>query len=499
MTISSAFVLFRIFVNLRLMRNDYIAIIGLEIHAQLKTKSKMFAPDPVTYGEEPNVFISPTTLALPGALPTVNKNGVKMAVKMGLATHCTIHKKTLFARKNYFYPDLPKGYQISQYDTPVCTGGFVNIKLPDGSKKKIRIHRIHIEEDTGKSLHEYDIYDSLLDFNRAGTPLIEIVSEADIRTPEEAMAYVREIRRLVRYLDICDGNMEEGSLRCDVNVSVMKKTDSRWGTKVEVKNMNSISAIGKALEYEIRRQIEELESGGKIYQETRMWNPTQEKTILMRRKETADDYRYFPEPDLPYLFVSDELIEEIQAEMPALPEELENKYLNEYKLPYEDVVIIVEQRQFAEYFQKVAENVGNYKAAANWVLGPVRAYLNTMATDITKFPISPEDLAKLIRLPLEGKVNISVAKDKLFRLLLENPQKDPLKIAEENNLLLQHDDEEISSIIEDLLAKNPDKVQLYRNGKTGLLGFFVGQVMRATKGKANPKLVNQKLKQLLEQ
>ncbi len=481
------------------MNANYTAIIGLEIHAQLKTRSKMFSSEEVTYGEAPNVYLSTTTLGLPGALPTVNKNGVKMAIKMGLATHCTIHNKTLFARKNYFYPDLPKGYQISQYDTPVCTGGFVNIKLPDGTKKKIRIHRIHIEEDTGKSLHEYDIYSSLLDFNRAGTPLIEIVSEADIRTPEEAMAYVREIRRLVRYLDICDGNMEEGSLRCDVNVSVMKKTDNEWGTKVEVKNMNSISAIGKALKYEIERQINELENGGKIYQETRMWDPSEERTILMRRKETADDYRYFPEPDLPYLFVSDELITEIREEMPALPEELEAKYLNEYKLPYEDVVIIVEQRAFAEYFQRVAEAVKRPKAAANWVLGPVRAYLNAMATDITRFPIPAERLAELIKLPLEGKVNISVAKDKLFNLLLENPRTSPLQLAEQNNLLLQHDDTEITALIEELLEKNRDKVALYRSGKTGLLGFFVGQVMRATKGKANPKLVNEKLKQLLEQ
>ena len=295
---------------------DYKAVIGLEIHAQLKTKSKMFAPDSVTFGAEPNTAVSPITLAHPGTLPTVNKKAVEMAIKMGLATNCTINEKTFFARKNYFYPDLPKGYQISQYDTPLCSNGFINIKPDKNTTKKIRIHRIHMEEDTGKSMHDYDLYDSLIDLNRAGIPLIEIVSEADMETPEEAMAYVREIRRLVRYLNICDGNMEEGSLRCDINVSVMKKDAKEWGTKVEVKNLNSISAIGKALYYEIERQINALENGEKIYQETRLWDPNKQQTKLMRRKETADDYRYFTEPDIPMLFVSQEWLNSIKENMP---------------------------------------------------------------------------------------------------------------------------------------------------------------------------------------
>ncbi len=476
----------------------YIAIIGLEVHAQLKTKAKMFAPEAVTYAHVPNSAVSPVSLGHPGTLPTVNKRCVALAIKVGLALHCKIARRCYFARKNYFYPDLPKGYQISQYATPIAYDGYLTITLPDGKEKQIGIQRIQLEEDTGKSLHDQDLYDSLIDLNRAGVGLIEIVSKADIRTPQEAMAYLAEIRKLVRYLDVCDGNMEEGSLRCDANVSVMLEGSDQWGTKVEIKNMNSISSVGKALQYEIERQIAALEKGEPILQETRMWDPAQGKTIVMRRKEGAEDYRYFPEPDLYPLLITDEFLESVKKELPELPYQRLKRYTQAYQLPLKQAMQIAEERPFADYFERLVQITHLPKDCANWMTVTVQGYLNAKAMDITAFPLSEEKLAKIILMVKERKINITTAKEKLFPLMVEHPELEPMEVAKKHNLLLEHDDAQVESLVRSLITQYPDKVVAYRNGKKGLLGFFVGQVMRATKGKADPKAVNQVVKQYLE-
>jgi len=476
----------------------YQTVIGLEIHAQLNSRSKIFCPEAVDFGGEPNTRISPISLGHPGTLPSVNQDCIKMAVKIGLATGCTIAEECHFARKNYFYPDLPKGYQISQDDTPICTNGTINIRLKDGSQKKIRIQRIHIEEDSGKSYHDQDLYDSLVDFNRAGVGLIEIVSMPDIETPEEAMAYLTEVRKLVRYLDICDGNMEEGSLRCDANVSIMPVGSTVFGTRTEVKNINSISNVGKAIAYEAIRQEQVLESGGKVFQETRTFDASTGTTFGLRDKETSADYRYFPEPDLLPVVLSTQDIADIQASLPELPEALFEKYTQAFGLPEHDATLLTEQKQFAQYFEEVLKSCSNKKAVSNWMNGSVKGYLNEMAIDITEFPIIPQTLAELINLVNDGKVSLTVAKDQLFQELLKRTDVTPLALATELNVILDSNSDEISAWIDQAIAENQPQVQQYLGGKTGIAGFLVGKVVKLSQGKADPKVINQMMVEKLD-
>ncbi|MBX3101723.1 MAG: Asp-tRNA(Asn)/Glu-tRNA(Gln) amidotransferase subunit GatB [Bacteroidetes bacterium] len=475
------------------MQHGYETVVGIEIHAQLNTRSKIFSPDAVDFAGAPNTRIAPVTLGLPGVLPVLNRQAVRLAAKMGMATHCHIAEHCYFARKNYFYPDLPKGYQISQDKTPLCTAGHLEVRLPAGGTKRIGITRIHIEEDAGKSLHDQDPFDSLIDLNRAGVGLIEIVSEPDIRTPEEAAAYVTEIRKLVRYLGVCDGNMEEGNLRCDVNISVRKVGTERFGTRNEVKNVNSISNVARAIVYETERQIALLESGGTVVQETRTWDAVNNRTVILREKETADDYRYFPEPDLQPLHLDAALLAELRAELPELPEALYQKYTQEYGLNDFDAGLLTEQREFSDFYAAVLLHAPYHKAAANWLNGPVRSWLNEQARDITEFPLQAQHIAGILQLVESGKVSHSMAKEKLFPALVSSPHLPAEEVATQLNLLLETDTAALAATIAEILAANPDKVETYRAGKAGLLGFFVGQVMKATQGKADPKAINELL------
>lgn len=472
------------------MQHGYETVVGIEIHAQLNTQSKIFSPDAVDFAGAPNTRIAPVTLGLPGVLPVLNRQAVRLAAKMGMATHCHIAEHCYFARKNYFYPDLPKGYQISQDKTPICTQGHLEVRLPSGGTKRIGITRIHIEEDAGKSLHDQDPFDSLIDLNRAGVGLIEIVSEPDIRTPEEAAAYVTEVRKLVRYLGVCDGNMEEGNLRCDVNVSVRKVGETRFGTRNEVKNVNSISNVARAIVYETERQIALLESGGTVVQDTRTWDAVNNRTVILREKETADDYRYFPEPDLQPLHLDAALMAELRAELPELPDALYQKYTQTHGLSDFDAGLLTEQREFSDYFAALLAAGCAPKAAANWLNGAVKNWLNDQARDITAFPLPPTRLAEVLQLVDSGQVSLTMAKEKLFPALIAAPEVAAPEMAARLNLILETDTTALAATIAEILAANPDKVATYRAGKAGLLGFFVGQVMKATQGKADPKAIN---------
>ena len=404
------------------IREKYTAVIGLEVHAQLLTKSKIYNSDSAEYGSLPNTNVGVITLGHPGTLPKLNKRVVEYAIRMGLACHSKISRFNIFDRKNYFYPDLPKGYQITQDRTPICVGGYVTISTKEGTRN-IELHRIHIEEDAGKSIHLATEADTLVDFNRAGVPLIEIVSQPDIKTSEEAYAYLTEVRKLVRYLDICDGNMEEGSLRCDANISIMPVGSKVFGKKVEVKNMNSIRNVQRAIEHEIERQILETEKGNVIFSETRTFDANTGLTHGMRTKEELNDYRYFPDPDLSPMVVSDQWLAEIQASMPALPQDLYNKYVNQYKLSSYDAHVLTDTRDVAMYFEKMCALTKNYKAASNWVMGPVKSCLNDLGLTADEFPIAPELLVELMNLVESGKVSFSVASQRVFPELLKNPAK----------------------------------------------------------------------------
>ncbi|HYG15548.1 MAG TPA: Asp-tRNA(Asn)/Glu-tRNA(Gln) amidotransferase subunit GatB [Bacteroidia bacterium] len=476
----------------------YEAVIGLEVHAQLLTRSKAFCADSTEYGAEPNSQVSVISLGHPGTLPRHNKTAIEFAIKMGLACGADIRQVNQYARKNYFYADLPKGYQITQDKTPICTGGGIKIKLKDGSEKLVRITRIHMEEDAGKSMHDQDLYDTLVDFNRAGVPLIEIVTEPDIRSAEEAYQYLTEIRKLVRYLDICDGNMEEGSLRCDANISVRKKGSDKFGTKVEVKNMNSISNVKRAIEHEIIRQIDELEAGRTFTTETRSFDAAKGTTFSLRSKELANDYRYFPEPDLPPLIVGRAWIEEIHRQMPALPAELFEKYTKDLGLNEYDAGVLTDTKEIALYFEEVIGHTKNYKAAANWVMVGVKSYLNENALDMDAFKLPAPQLAALITLVDEGKVSHSAASQKIFPVLVKEISKSPLQIAEEMNLLQESDSNYLNEVIKAAVDKFQDKVADYKGGKVSLLGLFMGEVMKQSKGKADPKVANQLLKDYLD-
>lgn len=480
---------------------SYETVIGLEVHCQLLTESKLFAQDLNRFGAEPNTNIGPLTLALPGTLPKLNKKAVEYAVRMGLALGCSISRRTIFDRKNYFYPDLPKGYQISQDKKPICENGglTISVKGSDGKlyEKFIRFHHIHLEEDAGKSVHDGSDTDTLLDYNRAGTPLVEMVSEPDLRSAEETGAFVTEIRRLVRYLDISDGNMEEGSLRCDVNVSLRKKGDTKLGTKVEVKNMNSIRNMMRAITFETRRQIAMLESGETIQQETRMFDVESGQTYGMRVKETMNDYRYFPDPDLSPVVISEEWLGEITAAMPALPQALREKFTKQYGIPVYDALVLTDTKEMAQYFEDVCAKTSAYKSASNWLMGSVKSYVNEHDGNIEAFPISAQTLAELIELTETNVISNSVATQKIFPILLAEPGRSPKEIAATNNWIQNSNTNELETLVDEVIASMPDKVAAYRKGKKGLLGLFVGEIMKKSNGAADPKMVNQLLAEKL--
>ncbi len=480
------------------IRDKYQAVIGLEVHAQLLTKTKAYSSDLNEYGSRPNSNVSPITLGHPGTLPVMNKKTIEYAIRLGLATESTIAGHQHFARKNYFYPDLPKGYQITQDTTPICTKGKIYIQSADGTEKEIGITRIHMEEDAGKSIHDVDVYDTLVDLNRAGVPLLEIVSEPDLRDSDEAYNYLTEVRKLVRYLDICDGNMEEGSLRCDANISVMLKGSKEFGTKVEVKNMNSIRNVQRAIEFEITRQIEMIEKGETISQETRSFDALKGITISMRTKEAANDYRYFPEPDLPPLYVSQEQINEVKATMPSLPRDLFLKYTKEFGLSDYDARNLTDSKEIALYYEEIISSTKNFKGAANWVMGAVKSHLNQFGIEIKDFPVPAKAIARLVQIIDEGKISASIANQKVFPVLLEKPNTDPLTIAEELNLIQESESSSIQGFIDEVLRQHPNEVERYRSGEKQLVGFFMGQLMRVSGGKADPKAANGLLRKSLE-
>ena len=479
--------------------SKYEAVIGLEIHVQLQTLSKAFSSDSIEYGALPNTQVSPISLGHPGTLPKHNADAVKKAIMIGLALKCDITRYNRYARKNYFYADLPKGYQITQFDTPLCVGGTVDIKLPSGEEKSIRLIRIHMEEDTGKSMHDQDLYDTLVDYNRAGTALIEIVSEPDIRTGDEAYAFVSEIRRLVRYLDICDGNMEEGSLRCDANVSIRLKGSTTFGTKVEVKNMNSISNVKRAIDFEINRQSEILDRGGVVDGETRGFNGLAGTTFSLRKKEGVTDYRYFPEPDLPPTVVSDEMLRLVREEMPELPRSMYARFTSTYGLSDYDASVLIDDKHSALYFEKIVANTPKYKLAANWVTGPIRGYLNENALGIDEFAVPPTQISELLLLIDEGIINHTSASQQVFPKLVENPHENPRKLVETLGIATVKDTTFIEDLIQEVLKSYPEKVQEYKNGKVGLIGLFVGEVMKKSQGKADPKSTNELVRKHLDQ
>lgn len=476
------------------LRDKYEVVIGLEVHAQLKTKSKIFAPDGTEFGQEPNTQTSPITLGMPGVLPVLNKEAVNMGILTGLALNCEIPERCKFDRKQYFYPDLPKGYQISQYDEPICVNGYLEI-----GGKKIGITRAHLEEDAGKLVHAGadglagSSY-SLVDLNRAGTPLLEIVSEPDMRSSAEARAYMEELRNIVRYIGVCDGNLEEGSMRCDANISIMPKGSDKFGTRAEIKNVNSFSALQRAIEYEIDRQIEIVEEGGEVVQETRLWDDNAKETRSMRGKEDAHDYRYFPEPDLKPLVISREWVQEIKDKMPELPAQKRARYqslgLSEY-----DANVVVEQMELALFFDRVLELGANAKTAVNFIMGEIAAYLKEEKLELAQTKLTPENLAELISLIEKGTISNNIGKQIIIDMMQTG--KAASKIVEEKGLSQITDESAIKEIVQKVVDANPNQVAAYKGGKVQLFGFFVGQVMKETKGRANPKTVNELLKELL--
>lgn len=473
-------------------------VIGLEVHAQLLTKSKLFCGDSAAYSTDPNTHISPITLAHPGTLPMMNAKAIEYAVKLGLALHCEIEQHNYFARKNYFYPDLPKGYQVSQHTTPICKNGYVPVTV-DSVQRNIRLNRIHIEEDAGKSLHDVDELYTAIDLNRAGVPLLEIVSEPDLHSSEEAFAYITELRKTVTWLGVCDGNMEEGSLRCDANISIRPQGETKLGTRVEVKNLNSIRNVKRAIDVEVDRLIALAESGQPIIQETRSYDADNNITFSLRTKEDADDYRYFPEPDLAPFYITDDYLERIKNELPVLPNELKRKYVAELNLSDYDASVLCDDKEQSEYFAAVIKHTSNYKAAANWMLGPVKAFLNDNHTGYAEFPLPAEKLASLITLVEKGALNFGIASSKIFPVLISSPEKDPLQIATEQNLLQETGTGPVEQWVNEAISKMPDKVKQYQSGKKGLIGLFAGEVKKLSKGKADMQLVNKLLEQKLNE
>lgn len=480
------------------IREKYTVVIGLEVHAQLLTKSKIYTGDSNSFGSDPNTNVSVITLAHPGTLPKLNRKVVEYAIRMGLACHSEINRFNIFDRKNYFYPDLPKGYQLTQDRTPICKGGRIAIKLKDGTQE-VPLNRIHIEEDAGKSIHLNEETDTLVDFNRAGVPLIEIVTEPAMHSSEEAHAFLAEVRKLVRYLEICDGNMEEGSLRCDANVSIMLKGVKEFGKKVEIKNMNSIRNVQHAIDSEVDRQIALVEAGKPVISETRTFHVADGKTYGMRTKEELNDYRYFPDPDLSPMVVSEEWLESIKSSMPELPWELHEKYMTKFGLPDYDAHVLTDSKELAHYFEQVCQHTTNYKAASNWVMGPVKSYLNEEGINAAECAVAPAVLGDLISLIDSGKVNFSTASHKIFPELIRDPSVSPLKIAQEHNLIQESDQDFIGAIIDQVIREFPLKVEEFKHGKKGIVGMFMGEVMKRSQGKADPKVANELLTRKLKQ
>ncbi|MCE1273642.1 MAG: Asp-tRNA(Asn)/Glu-tRNA(Gln) amidotransferase subunit GatB [Chlorobiales bacterium] len=473
---------------------NYEIVVGLEVHCQLNTESKAFCGCSAKFGKAANANVCPVCLALPGALPVLNARVVEDAVKLGLATNCTIARHSILARKNYFYPDLPKGYQISQFEEPICSEGMIHIETDEGHKDG-RLVRIQIEEDAGKSIHDIGD-DTYIDVNRCGVPLLEIVSYPDIRTSREASAYLQKLRQIVKYLGVSDGNMEEGSLRCDANVSVRPVGATEYGTRTEIKNMNSFKNVEKAIEYEAKRHIEVIEAGGKIVQETRLWDADKQETRSMRGKEAAHDYRYFPDPDLVPVLVDDETLERLKLELPEFPEDRSARFVAEYGIPAYDASVITVERELADYFEDTVKASGDAKASSNWVMGEVMRTLKEKYLDIAEFGISPERLGGLIRMIGAGAISNTIAKQ-VFEIM-QSDEASAEAIVEREGLAQVSDTGAIEVAIREILDANPKQLEQYRSGKTQLFGFFVGQCMQKTKGKANPKVVNEILKGLLD-
>ena len=478
-----------------IIRNDnkYEVIIGLEVHAQVLSESKLFSTSSTKFGSEPNTQVSLVDAAFPGMLPVINEHCIKQAVKTGIGLKAKINKRSIFDRKNYFYADLPQGYQISQYKNPIVGEGSVTLDMPNG-EKNIGIERLHLEQDAGKSIHDIDPQNTLVDLNRSGVALMEIVSKPDLRSLDEVNAYIKKLRSIMRYLGTCDGNMQEGSLRADVNVSVRKKGDKKLGTRCEIKNVNSIKFMQMAIDFEANRQVDVIEEGGFIDQETRLFDTKKNETRSMRSKEDAHDYRYFPDPDLLPLELNDNYIDQIKKDIPELPDEKKKRFIEKFKLSPYEANILVSDIEISKYFEEVSKN-SDVKLATNWITGELFALLNEKNIEITKSPISSKNLSKLINLIKDGTISGKIAKS-VFEIMRDG-DKDPITIVEEKSLKQQSDPKELENLINKVIAENPKNVEAYKSGKDKLFGFFVGQVMKNSNGKANPKLVNEILKKKL--
>ncbi len=477
----------------------YESVIGLEVHAQLSTNTKIFCGCSNKFGSQPNSNVCPVCLGMPGVLPVLNKQVVESAIRVGLATNCSITTKSIFARKNYYYPDLPKGYQISQYEEPICQHGYVDIELNNGTSKRIGVTRIHMEEDAGKSIHDAG-NETLVDVNRCGTPLLEIVSEPDMRSAEEARKYLISIWQTVKYLGICDGNMEEGSLRCDANVSVRLKGESKLGTKTELKNMNSFRHVERAIEYEIKRQIDLIEEGGVVIQQTLLWNADKNIATPMRSKEEANDYRYFPDPDLVPVIVNKEWIATAEKNLPELPNARRGRFVDEFKLPRYDAEVLTQEKELADYFESsltdlFKKNEDNYKSISNWVMTDVLRVVNDEKISISDFPVSPAHLSAMVNAIADGTISGKIAKDVFAEML--KTKEHPKTIIERKELVQISDTGAIEKEIDSIVSQFPNEISRYRGGEAKLMGFFVGETMKVMKGKGNPKMINEILQKKL--
>ena len=477
-------------------KSKYELVVGLEVHAQLMTKSKLFCSDNTQFGAPPNTQVSPVSLAHPGTLPVINKSAIELAVKLGIALHCDIEHYNYFARKNYFYPDLPKGYQISQHTAPICKNGFVKIHTPTGSNHII-LNRIHMEEDAGKSIHDLDEDYTCIDLNRAGVPLVEIVTEPNIHSSEDAFAFLTELRKILRWLDVCDGNMEEGSMRCDANISIRLKGDKKLGKRVEVKNLNSIRNVKRAIDIEFERLIKITEDNKEIIQETRSYDADKNITFSLRSKEDAEDYRYFPEPDLPPFVIDENYISQIKESLPELPESLILKFQEKYTLSEYDAMSICNEKEDVAYFEKLIEHTHHYKAVANWMLGPIKYYCNERSISINEFPLSIDQICELIGLVETNQISFSNASGKILNHLLSNPNSKPIETAQSLGLIQENNEPMILQWVEEVISAMPDKVKEYKSGKKGLIGMFAGEVKKKSKGSADMQLVNKLLNQKL--
>jgi aspartyl-tRNA(Asn)/glutamyl-tRNA(Gln) amidotransferase subunit B len=475
----------------------YETIIGLEVHIQVSTKSKAYCSDEYSFGKSPNTCVSPISLGHPGTLPKPNKKVLESAIKLGLALNCNITPINQYARKNYYYADLPKGYQITQDKTPICTGGFVEI-LDDNNSFKINLTRIHMEEDAGKSIHDLDPFNSLIDLNRAGVPLLEIVSEPELRSSQEAYDYLYEVRKLVRFLGICNGNMEEGSLRCDANISVRPLGTIELRNRVEVKNLNSFSNVQKAIDSEVERQIQIYEDGGNIDQETRNYNPKNNSTTILRKKEDAQDYRYFPEPDIQPIIIDKKMIDEVRKSITELPNELYKKYTEQYKLSSYDAKNLTENKDLVLFFESILKYTKHYKTATNVMMGMIKAHLNEKSIEISDLNIDPKCIGELVNLIEENIISQLIATQKVFPEMIKDPKQSPKVIAEKNNWIQQKNDNVLNKYVQEALNKYPEKVIEYKNGNKNLLGLFMGEAMKLSKGNANPKTLSELIKKELD-